>query len=142
MPNYYLCSIFFLLNTKRTQSNSEKTSIWSTLKLLRKKLWFSFSFFLFDCLITLLKSVPNLAILTHFEEGKEMNKESWLILFCFRYRFQQIFFSPQSPIYWLWCFIVYFFFYYYCSLNKANLWGAKLSTTQIYNTQSIIKTED
>ena len=30
--------LFFHLNTKRTQSNSEKTSIWSTLKLLRKKL--------------------------------------------------------------------------------------------------------
>ena len=138
MPNYYLCSIFFLLNTKRTQSNSEKTSIWSTLKLLRKKVWFSFSFFLFDCLITLINSVANLAILTDFEEGKEMNKES---LFRFRYRFQWSFFSLQAPIYWLWCFTVYFFFSLFTKWGEF-VRGAKLSTTQIYNTQSNIKTED
>ena len=123
VPNYYLCSIFcffFGLNTKWTQSNSEKTSIWSTLKLLRKKVWFSFSFFLFDCLITLINRVANLAILTHFEDGKEMNKESLLILFRFHYRFQPSSFSPQAPIYWLWRFNVIFF--YYCSLNEANLW--------------------
>ena len=141
MPNYYLCSIFFLLNTKRTQSNSEKTSIWSTLKLLRKKVWFSFSFFLFDCLITLINSVANLAILTHFEEGKEMNKESLLTLFRFRYRFQRSFFSPQAPIYWLWRFIVYFFLLLFTKRGKF-VRGAKLSTTQIYNTQSSVKTED
>ena len=76
MPNYCLCSIFcfFCLSTKRTQSISEKPSVWSTLKLLRKKVWFSFSFFLFHCLITLIgfHCVANLAILTHFEDRKEM----------------------------------------------------------------------
>ena len=76
MPNYCLCSIFcfFCLSTKRTQSISEKPSVWSTLKLLRKKVWFSFSFFLFHCLITLIgfHCVANLAILTHFKDRKEM----------------------------------------------------------------------
>ena len=33
-------------------------SIWSTLELLRKKVWFSFSFFLFDCVITLINMIP------------------------------------------------------------------------------------
>ena len=64
-------------------------------------------FFLFDCLIvnsvdclvTLINCVANLAILTHFEDEKEMNKESLLILFRFRYRFQRSFFSPPAPIY-------------------------------------------
>ena len=38
VPNYCLYSIFFFrLKTKKTQSNSQKMSIWSTLKLLRKK---------------------------------------------------------------------------------------------------------
>ena len=55
-----------------------------------------FFFLSFDCLITLINSVANLAILTHFEEGKEMNKESLLTLFRFRYRFQRSFFSPQA----------------------------------------------
>ena len=148
MPNY-LCSFFlfffvFWLNTKRIQSNSEKTSIWSTLKLLRKKVWFSFSFFLFDCLITLINSVANLAILTHFEDGKEMNKESLLILFRFRYRFQRSFFSPQafvSPIYWLWRFVVYFLVLLFIKWGKF-VRGAKLSTTQVYSTQSSVKTGD
>ena len=82
MPNYYLCRIFFCLSTKSTQSNSGKMSIRSTLKLLRKKVGFSFSFFLFDCLITLINRVlinstcvANLAILTHFEHKNEMNNE-------------------------------------------------------------------
>ena len=142
MPNYYLCSIFFLLNTKRTQSNSEKTSIWSTLKLLRKKVWFSFSFFLFDCLITLINSVANLAILTHFEEGKEMNKESLLTFFRFHYRFHRSFFSPQTPIYWLWRFIVYLFIFSLVTKRGKFVRGGKLSTTQTYNTQSIVKTDN
>ena len=35
---FLVCGVFcFRLNTKTTQSHSEKTSIWSTLKLLRKK---------------------------------------------------------------------------------------------------------
>ena len=52
-----------------------------------------------DCLVTLINCVANLAILRHFEDGKEMNKESLLILFRFRYRFQRSFFSPPAPIY-------------------------------------------
>ena len=37
-------------------------------------MWFSFSFFLFDCLITLIGyCVPNLVILPHFEDRKEMH---------------------------------------------------------------------
>ena len=41
----------------------------------------------------------------------EMKKESLLILFRFRYKFQRSFLSPQVPIYWL-----------DCSLNEANFW--------------------
>ena len=40
--------------------------------------------------------MANLAILTHFEGEKKMNKESLLVSFCFRYT---SFFSPQAPIY-------------------------------------------
>ena len=70
-----------------------------------------------------------------------MNMESLLILFRFRYRFQQSISSPQAPIYWLWwCFIVYFFKLF---IKRGKfVRGAKLSTTQIYNTQSSVKTEE
>ena len=147
MPNYYLCSIFFFFcpNTKRTQSNSEKKSMWSRLKeLLRKKVWFSFSFFLFHCWTTLIGfcCVANLASLTQFEGGKGMNKKSLLILFRFRYRFQGSFFSPQTPIYWLWRFIVYLFIFSLVTKRGKFVRGGKLSTTQTYNTQSIVKTDN
>ena len=149
MPNYYLCSIFcfdfFCLNTKRTQSNSEKKPVWSTLKqLLRKKAWFSFSFSLFHYWITLVGfcCVANLAILTQFDGGKRMNKKSLLILFRFRYRFQGSFFSPQTPIYWLWRFIVYLFIFWLVTKRGKFVRGAKLSTTQTYNTQSSVKTDN
>ena len=132
MSNYFFVVFFvfyFCLNTKRTQSNSENVYLINT-KAIKKKMWFSFFFLIFDCflfvclivnsvdclivnsvdcLITLINCVANLAILTHFEDGKEMNKESLLILFRFRYRFQRSFFSPPAPIYWLWRSIVYFF---------------------------------
>ena len=117
MSNYFFVVFFvfyFCLNTKRTQSNSENVYLINT-KAIRKKMLFSFFFFLFDCLIvnsvdclivnsvdcliTLINCVANLAILTHFEDGKEMNKESLLILFRFRYRFQRSFFSWPAPIY-------------------------------------------
>ena len=103
MPNYYLCSIFcfFCLSTKRTQRNCEKNVYLINTKAIKQKrviFLFFLSFWLFDNF----NSVAELAILSDFEDGKEMNKESLLILFCFRYRFQRSFFSPQafvSPIY-------------------------------------------
>ena len=142
MPNYYLCSIFFFsffffgLNTTRTHSNSEKTSLWSTLRqLLRKKLGFSFSFSLFDCLITLIGfcCVTNLAILTYFEDGNEINKESLLILFRFRYSFQ----SANSYLLSLTFYCLVFLLF---TKRGTFVRGAKLSTTHIYNTQSSVKT--
>ena len=99
MSNYFFVVFFvfyFCLNTKRTQSNSENVYLMNT-KAIRKKMLFSFFFFFLfdclivnsvDCLITIINCVANLAILTHFEDGKEMNKESLLILFRFGYRFQ------------------------------------------------------
>ena len=60
--------------------------------------------FLFDSMIILIKvrfrCIAKQAILTHSEDEKKMNKESLLILFCFvRDKFQQSFYSPQTPIY-------------------------------------------
>ena len=142
MPYYYLCSIFcffFCLSTKRTQRNCEKTSILINTKAIKQKrviFLFFLSFWLFDNF----NSVAELAILSDFEDGKEMNKESLLILFCFCYRFQQSFFSTQTPIYWPRRFIVYYFLLF--TKRGKSVRGAKLSTTQIYNTQSSVKTED
>ena len=79
--------VFSFFVTKRTQSNSEKTSIWSTPKLLRKSVifyWFFFLFFdKFNRLIGFCCNA-NLAILTHFEDEKK--KKKWirnLCWFCF-----------------------------------------------------------
>ena len=87
MPNYCLCSIFcfFCLSTKRTQSISEKPSVWSTLKLLRKKVWFSFSFFLFHCLITLIYRIPSCCYLSDFDTLWRRKRNARLI--------QDLFFS-------------------------------------------------
>ena len=55
-----VCGVFYFgLNIKRTQGNSENMSIWSTLKLLRKKCdsVIFFSFFLFDFLITVINRI-------------------------------------------------------------------------------------
>ena len=110
--------MFFCLNTKRTQSNSEKTSIWSTLKLLRKKVWFSFSFFLFDCLITLIGyCVPNLVILPHFEDRKEMHG-SYRACFPFFPTFQRFSWFPVFfPVFYcLSCLFVCLFFQVFSSI--------------------------
>ena len=70
--------VFSFFVTKRTQSNSEKTSIWSTPKLLRKSVifyWFFFLFFdKFNRLIGFCCNA-NLAILTHFEDEKKKKNE-------------------------------------------------------------------
>ena len=57
----------------------------------------------------------------------EMKKESLLILFRFRYKFQRSFFSPQAPINRLF------------TKRSKFLRGARLSTTQIYNTQRALR---
>ena len=59
-----------------------------------------------------------------------MKKESLLILFRFRYKFQRSFFSPQAPINRLF------------TKRSKFLRGARLSTTQIYNTKSGLKADD
>ena len=57
----------------------------------------------------------------------KMNKESFLILFRFRYKFQRSFFSPQAPISRLF------------TKRSKFVRGARLSTTQIYNTQRALR---
>ena len=61
-------------------------------------------------------------------------KETLLISFRFRQKFQQSFFSSQVPVQ---CDV-------FLLLTKRNILarGARLSTTQIYNTQSSLKIED
>ena len=81
-------------------------------RAIKKKKWFSFLFFHFDSLITLIefRCIANRAILTHFKDGKKINNESLSISFRFRYKFQQSFFTKQGEF----------------------VRGARLSTTQIY----------
>ena len=71
---------FFRLNTKIAQSNSEETSTWSNTKAIEKKIVIFFWFLLFDSLITLINRIPlyyYLSILTHFEDRRKFNKESF-----------------------------------------------------------------
>ena len=56
-----------------------------------------------------------------------MNKESLLILFRFRYKIQGSFFSPQAAISRLF------------TKRSKFVRGARLSTTQIYNTQRALR---
>ena len=63
VSNYCLYSIFyfFVKTLKGLKATLKKPSIWSTLKLLRRKVRFSFSFsffFFMDCLITLINRIP------------------------------------------------------------------------------------
>ena len=94
MPNYCPSNIsFFLLNTKGFKATLKKGLFDYGLintKAIKKK-----CDFLFDSLITLIgfHCFSNLAVLTHLKMEKKMYKESLLILFHSRYKFQQSFFS-------------------------------------------------
>ena len=93
-------------------------SIWSIVKQLRKKVWFSFSFFLFDCLITLIGyCVPNLVILPHFEYRKEMHGSYRACFPVFSY-FSKIFLVPCFfPVFYcLSCLFVCLFFQVFSSI--------------------------
>ena len=89
--------VFSFFVTKRIQSNSEKTSIWSTPKLLRKSVIFYWFFFLFfDKFNRLIGFCCNasLAILTHFEDEKK--KKKWIrnvcwLCFVFVINFNKVF---------------------------------------------------
>ena len=96
VPKYCFCCLFFFcLNSKQ---------LWKNVYLINTE-----AIKLFDSFITSITRIANLAILTHLEDEqkkkKKSNKEYLLISFLLRSKFNNLF-SPQTPFYWLWCFIV------------------------------------
>ena len=99
---------------------------------------FSFSFFLFDFFITLIgfRRIANLTILTHSEDGKKRIRNLCSFCFVFVTSFNEVF-SVRKLSSTFHC-LVFFLFWLFTKKGKF-VRGVRLSTTQIYNTQSSLK---